>query len=135
MAKVSNTVAGTTGCAEEADDEGVFLLEKRPVEIKTGIGVVLIEHHQYRRTAAEALNVAQPVFGPLVPPAVQHQHIEAAPGQEKLVGGMHDLLSAEVPKVAAELLIRGVQLPGLNPDSIGHGLIGIELLTPEAAGE
>ena len=51
------------------------------------------------------------------------------------MGGVHDLLSTEVPEVAAELLIRGVQLPGLNPDSIGHGLMGIELLTPEAAGE
>ena len=78
------------------------LLPQTPaVDIK-GMELDLIQHHYYRGVAAKALDQVQPVVGVvlfLTLAAVEHQQVEAAPGQEKLVGGVHDLLAAEVPNM------------------------------------
>lgn len=111
---------------QEVRQKRVFLVQKRSVEIKAGIRVPLVEDNQHGRAAAEALDVAQPVFGPLVAPAIKDKHIQAAAREEKLVRGVHDLLAAEVPEVAAELLARACGLPLLDPDAVRGGLVRVE---------
>ena len=70
----------------------------------------LIEHHDDRGVAAKALDQAQPVVGVmllLALAAVEDQEVEAAPGEEELVGGVHDFLAAEVPDVQPDILAFG----------------------------
>ena len=64
--------------------------------------VAFVANDNDRRVAPEALDQLQPVLHPVLLlrlPGVQHQQVQAPLGHEKLVGGMHDLLAAEIPDV------------------------------------
>ena len=90
-----------------------FCSRRAPVEIE-GVLLDLVQHHDHRRVAAEALDQSQPVVGVRVLAtlaAFQYQEIKAALGEEELVGGVHGLLPAEVPHVQPHLLAVEIQRP------------------------
>ncbi len=96
----------------------------------------LIQHHYYRGVAAKALDQVQPVVGVvllLALAAVEHQQVEAAPGQEELVGGVHDLLAAKVPNVEPNRLAAGEgQRPLGDLDALGLRLGRVEAVMHQA---
>ena len=99
-------------------------MTRSSVEIKPIID--LVQHHDHGRFGGEAADHSQPVVGLsllLSGPSVEHQQVQAAIGEEKLVRGMHDLLSAKIPHVQADVFrfTTGphVDIPGANLDSLG----------------
>jgi hypothetical protein len=81
---------------------GKFTLQAvlRQVEqVTLGVGVVADDDH--RRIAAEGADGAQPVLDAVLLVGVahvQHQHIDAARREEERMGGVHEVLPAEVPE-------------------------------------
>ncbi len=116
----------------EAPDAGILLLQEAAVDVEAGIFVDFVEHHQHRRIAAEALDGLEPGLSLLVFAAIEHQDVDAAFGEEELVGGVHDLLAAEVPEVADDLATAVLDLPVADVDAVGLGFLWIELLAEEA---
>lgn len=57
---------------------------------------------------------------------VEDEEVEAALGEEKLVGGVHDFLAAEVPDVDSNVGTVAGKLPVLDVDAFGFGFVGVE---------
>jgi hypothetical protein len=65
----------------------------------------------------------------------EHQQIEAARGEEKLVHGMEDVLPAEVPSPRMHRSIRASQLQLADVDSVRLSLVRVKGLVPKALGQ
>jgi len=69
---------------------------------------LLVLKDQQRAAFAEGLDHLQPELealvmdGPVIAAGVVDQHVQGTPGQKELVGGVIDLLAAEVPRVEPE---------------------------------
>src|SRR4029453_11628149 len=80
-------------------DKRIFLLQSATIEVK-GMFFDFVQHHDDRRVSAETGDELQPVVGIRVfaaLAAVEHQQVQAALREEKLVGRMADLLPPEIP--------------------------------------
>ena len=94
---------------------------------------------QHRRAGRQHLDLAQPVVEPAlvgVPARVPDQQVERAPGHEELVGGVVDLLAAEVPDVQGQVDAGAVgagQGDGQHVDAVGGGKMGVEVLPAQRA--
>ena len=63
---------------------------------------------------------------------VEDEEIEAAFGEKKLVGAVHDALPAKVPEVKLDGLVAVGQSPGLDVDAGGFGFVGVEGVVDES---
>nr|WP_307872655.1 hypothetical protein [Actinoplanes ovalisporus] len=87
-----------------------------------------------RGAAREALDELQPILDAvlfLALPRVDDQEIDAAPGEEELMGGVHDLLPAEVPQVDRDVRAVHVEIPPGDVDPLGLALVGVEVAACE----
>src|SRR5215211_1415938 len=94
----------------------------------------VLDHNHWRLTA-KALDVLQPILCVNVLATlttVENQQVETPLGQEELMGGMHDLLAAEVPNVKTERVGSVREEPVRDPDALGLELAIIELVFDEA---
>lgn len=66
---------------------------------------------------------------------VEDENVEAAFGEEELVGVVHDALSAEVPEVELNGLIAFRKPPRFDVDAGGFGFVGIKGVFGEAIEE
>ena len=85
--------------------------------------------------AAEAVDQFEPVFDPVfvfAGAAVADEEVEAAFGEEELVGSVVDFLAAKVPNVEANVFGVDVDVPGGDVESVGLGLVGVELAVDQA---
>ena len=118
---------------DDVADHREFLPQRRLVH---GEWVLpdLVEHDDHRRLAAEARDQVEPVLGVgvLAPlPPVEDDEVQAAVGQEELVGRMHDLLAAEIPDMDPHLGILQWNGPVGNGDAVGHRLARIETIVDQ----
>ena len=63
---------------------------------------------------------------------VEDEDVEAAFGEEELVGVVHDALSAEVPEVELNGLVAIGESPRFDVDAGGFGFVGVESIFGEA---
>ena len=87
---------------EEPLDVRTIFRQARFVQLQVIGWLVLVDHHQDGRVATITLDDPQPVVNVafvLSLAGVENEQVEAALGQEELVGGVHDLLPAEVPDI------------------------------------
>ena len=94
----------------------------------------LVEDNNHRRIRGETVDQIEPIFGVgflVTLTAVEHQQIQAPLSHKELVGGVHDLLAAEVPDMQAHLLIVQRDRPLGNFDALGFSLPTIEGIVNE----
>ena len=91
-----------------------------------------VSHDDDRGILGVAADHAQPILRVRVLPpvsAVQHQEIQAAFRQEKLVRVVHDLLPAEIPDIQRRAFASPErQGPGRDGDALGDGFVLVEFL-------
>ncbi|MCI5136175.1 MAG: hypothetical protein D3920_14145 [Candidatus Electrothrix sp. AW2] len=76
--------------------------------------------------------MAEPVFRPFVTATVKHEDVEAAPGKEELVRGVHNFLTAKVPDVDPQGGITVLfYLPVADTDPVGSVFVGVKVLAEE----
>lgn len=105
LAEGVNAFTGFAVCFEEFYDVEEFLPKCPTVEVE-GMGFDFVEDDEDGGFVAEAFDKVEPIFGIGVFVAlatVEYQNVEAALGQEKLMGSVHDFLSAKVPNIEAHV--------------------------------
>jgi hypothetical protein len=115
-------------------DVGIFVAQGFAVEIQ-GLFVALVADEDDGGCVAEAFDQFQPVFEAVfvfAGAAVAHEEVEAAFGKEKLVGGVVDFLSAEVPDVEFDGFGVDCNFPVCDVESVGLGLVGVVFVVDEA---
>ena len=93
--------------------------------------VVFVADDDDGRFAAEALDQLEPVFDAVfffAGAAVAGEDVEAALGEEELVGGVVDFLAAKVPYVEADRLAVNFERPGGDAEAVCLGFVGIVLV-------
>ena len=130
--------AGLVADRRQADDLRVRGAEA--VEVDVGRPLVAVGgDQQHRRAGRQHLDLAQPVVEPAlvgVPARVPDQQVERAAGHEELVGGVVDLLAAEVPDVQGQIdagTVGAGQGDGQDVDAVGGGEMRVELLPAQRA--
>ncbi len=73
----------------------------------------------------------EPVLGFIISATVQYEYIKAAFGEEELVGGVHDLLAAEIPEVGGDEGVVDLDFPGLDIDALKIVSQGVNALRDE----
>ena len=110
-------VALVTRRADETDDAVLFLDAFLGEPRAAAVAVAFIDDHDNRRVVGAVADDAQPVVDReiVLEACVEHQQIEAAPGEEILVRAAHDDLTAKVPDIEGDAsgLVRR---PGLGVD-------------------
>ena len=108
------------------------------VQVELGRAFVAVGgDQQHRRAGRQHLDLAQPVVEPAlvgVAARVPHQQVKGAAGHEELVGGVVDLLAAEVPDVQGQVDAGAVgagQADGEHVDAVGGGKMGVEVLATQ----
>ena len=85
------------------------------------VRVRVVAHDEDGRIAAVGPDEVQPVADPVVLHIVAHvenQHVHAALGEEEGMGGVHELLAAEIPDAAGEVAPQGEGV-GLHGEGAG----------------
>ena len=96
-----NAAPVQAGCFDKGLDVGIFGLQAAPVDVQRLL-VDLVANHNNGRIPPKDWIILQPVFDPvfiLSQTGIQHQQVQAAFGQEELVGGVHDFLPAKIPDI------------------------------------
>ncbi len=102
------------------------------------IFIDLVDHHQDGRRPPKTLDMFEPVFGGLLLPGIEHQHVDAALGQEKLVRGVHDLLAAEIPEANVDRVVAGRRMGEVlvpDVDAVRLRLVGVKPLAHQPLDE
>ena len=129
--------AALAGGFDNRFDVGIFVPQGFAVEIQ-GLFVAFVADDDDGGGVAEAFDQFQPVFEAVFVFAgatVGDEEVEAAFGEEKLVGGVVDFLSAEVPDVEFDGFGVDCNFPVCDVESVGLGLVGVVLVVGEAVDE
>ena len=113
---------------DEGAHGGETLADGEAVHVER-FGFPLVERHDHRRVAAKGRDQPQPVFrvGLLrVRPRVEHQDIDAALREEKLVRAVGQFLPGEIPHVQPHGFAALLERPGVNLDAGRFLLLRIE---------
>ena len=133
-AKFLDAGSAWAGGFDNRFDVGIFVAQGFAVEIQ-GLFVAFVADEDDGGSVAKAFNQFQPVFEAVfvfAGAAVAHEEVEAAFGKEKLVGGVVDFLSAEVPDVEFDGFGVDCNFPVCDVESVGLGLVGVVFVVDEA---
>ncbi len=133
-AEFFDALSGFAGGFEDGFDVGIFFLEGFAVEIE-GLLVAFVTDEDDGGAVAEGLDELEPVVEAVfvfAGAAVGDEEVEAAFGEEELVGGVVDFLSAEVPDVEADVFGVDGLVPGGDVESVGLGFGGVVGIVDEA---
>src|ERR1019366_8807003 len=88
--------------------------------------VAPVQDHDHRRSIALRLDELQPIFGVVLCKSgagLQHEQVEAALREKKLMGGVKDLLATEVPGPRSNLSSRTGKRQFPNGNGMGFRFI------------
>ena len=124
--KFGDMLAGDAAYLEELGDVGEFILKRGFIDVFDA-DVRFVHHHDERAAGAEEFDGIEPVVeapGFFFFARVPDKKVEGAFGEEELVGGVEDVLAAEIPEMNVDIAGLAVgkgagELPGLDIDAAG----------------